>query len=42
MVTQDTVGSGLYVGRDYEGRENLLALGHSRGWPWGIPVTVWI
>ena len=30
MVTQDTVGSGLYVGRDYEGRENLLALGHSR------------
>ena len=30
MVTQDTVGSGLYVGRDYEGRENLLALGQSR------------
>lgn len=30
MVTQDTVGSGLYVGRDYGGRENLLALGHSR------------
>ena len=30
MVTQDTIGSGMYVGRDYEGKENLLALGHSR------------
>ena len=30
MVTQDTVGSQLYVGRDYAGREELLALGHSR------------
>ena len=30
MVTQDTVGSSLFVGRDYVGRENLLALGHSR------------
>ena len=30
MVTQDTVGSSLYVGRDYAGREELLALGHSR------------
>lgn len=36
MVTQDTVGSGLYVGRDYEGRENLLALGHSRD---GVDLT---
>lgn len=30
MVTQDTVGSELYVGRDYVGREALLALGRSR------------
>ena len=30
MVTQDTVGSQLYVGRDYVGRDALLALGHSR------------
>ena len=30
MVTQDTVGSQMYVGRDYAGREALLALGHSR------------
>lgn len=30
MVTQDTVGSPLYVGRDYAGREELLALEHSR------------
>ena len=30
MVTQDTVGSQLYVGRDYVGREELLVLGHSR------------
>jgi len=30
MVTQDTVGSPLYVGRDYTGREELLTLGHSR------------
>ena len=29
MVTQDTVGSRMYVGRDYAGREQLLALGHS-------------
>lgn len=36
MVTQDTVGSGMYVGRDYEGRENLLALGHSRD---GVDLT---
>lgn len=30
MITQDTVGSSLYVGRDYIGREALLKLGHSR------------
>ena len=30
MVTQDTVGSSLYVGRDYVGREELLKVGHSR------------
>lgn len=30
MVTQDTIGSPLYVGRDYAGRDELLALGHSR------------
>ena len=30
MVTQDTIGSSFYVGRDYVGREALLALGHSR------------
>ncbi len=29
MVTQDTVGSSLYVGRDYAGREELLKVGHS-------------
>ena len=30
MVTQDTVGSNMYVGRDYAGREELLRVGHSR------------
>ena len=30
MVTQDTVGSRMYVGRDYQGREELLRVGHSR------------
>ena len=30
MLTQDTIGSPLYVGRDYAGRDELLALGHSR------------
>jgi len=30
MVTQDTVGSNMYVGRDYAGREELLSVGHSR------------
>lgn len=30
MVTQDTVGSNMYVGRDYKGREELLRVGHSR------------
>lgn len=36
MVTQDTVGSPFYVGRDYVGREALLALGHSRD---GLDIT---
>ena len=30
MLSQDTVGSPFVVGRDYVGRETLLALGHSR------------
>ena len=30
QLSQDTVGSTLYVGRDYYGREQLLALGHAR------------
>lgn len=30
MLATDTLGSGLYVGRDYAGRDSLLALGHSR------------
>ena len=30
QLSQDTVGSPFYVGRDYVGREELLALGHSR------------
>jgi subtilisin family serine protease len=30
MLSADTIGSRLYVGRDYSGREELLALGHSR------------
>lgn len=30
MVTQDTIGSQLFVGRDYVGRDALLSLGHSR------------
>lgn len=30
MLSQDTVGSPFIVGRDYVGRESLLALGHSR------------
>ena len=30
QLSQDTVGSPFYVGRDYMGREELLALGHSR------------
>ena len=30
MLSQDTVGSPFVVGRDYVGREALLALGHSR------------
>lgn len=30
MLSADTVGSPLYVGRDYQTREALLALGHSR------------
>ena len=30
MLSTDTVGSNLYVGRDYEGREALLNVAHSR------------
>lgn len=30
QLSTDTVGSSLYVGRDYVGREALLTLGHSR------------
>lgn len=30
QLSTDTVGSTLYVGRDYTGRDALLALGHSR------------
>jgi len=30
MLSTDTVGSPFYVGRDYQGREALLALGHAR------------
>lgn len=30
MLANDTVGSGLYVGRDYTSKESLLALQHSR------------
>lgn len=30
MLSADTVGSTLYVGRDYAGRDELLALGHAR------------
>ena len=30
QLSADTVGSTLYVGRDYAGREELLALAHSR------------
>ena len=30
MLSADTVGSSLYVGRDYAGREALLAYAHSR------------
>lgn len=29
MITTDTIGSDMYVGRDYDGREALLALEHS-------------
>ena len=36
MVTQDTIDSPFYVGRDYVGREALLALGHSRD---GLDIT---
>ena len=36
MVTQDTVGSSFYVGRDYVGRDALLTLGHSRD---GLDIT---
>ena len=30
MLSADTVGSSLYVGRDYAGREELLAVAHAR------------
>ena len=30
MLSADTIGSPFYVGRDYQGTEELLALGHSR------------
>lgn len=30
MISADTIGSQLYVGRDYTTQEELLALGHSR------------
>ena len=30
MLSADTVGSTLYVGRDFEGREELLAVAHAR------------
>ena len=30
MLSQDTVGSPLYVGRDYAGKEELLSIAHAR------------